>query len=202
MVFVAILEQDSLLTTSRLTAEEVPKLRCWMSCTTPPHRQRRRPHGTESGRFSYFRPTMATNVTGNGAIATERDKSNSTGSKTTKSKRTSAWWRRAAAPRPTMQHRNRAPQRAQCGEEWHGTWMPMEAMHSRMIATTCSNASAVAAIGISEYRTSLLPSITRKLLEGCLPARADIKQGGTPADASIGHSAKRNRGTQQLHLSH
>ena len=78
----------------------------------------------------------------------------------------------------------------------------VEATHSRMIATTCSNASAIVAIGISEYRTSRLPKIARKLLEGCLPARADIKQGGTPADASIGHGAERNQGDAQgTHLS-
>ena len=78
----------------------------------------------------------------------------------------------------------------------------VEATHSRKIATTCSNASAVVAIGISGYRTSRLPLTARKLLEGCLPARADIEQGGTPADASIGHGAGRNQGDAQgTHLS-
>ena len=78
----------------------------------------------------------------------------------------------------------------------------VEATHARMIATTYSNASAVVAIGTSEYRTSRLTSIARKLLEGWLPARADTKQGGTPADASIGHGAERNQGVAQgKHLS-
>ena len=73
----------------------------------------------------------------------------------------------------------------------------VEATHRCKIATTCSNAPAVVAIGIREYRTSRLPMIARKLLEGCPPTRADIKQGGTPADASISHGAKKNRGDAQ-----
>ena len=88
-----------------------------MSCTTPPHRKRGRPHEEGSGRFCFFTPTMTNFAASIAPTATERNKSNSKGSKTMKSKR---------APRPTMQQRNRAPRRAQHGEEWHGTWMPME----------------------------------------------------------------------------
>ena len=72
-----------------------------------------------------------------------------------------------------------------------------------MPAMAYSRSSAFVATGIGAYLRKLwfVPLRASKLLEGCLPARTDTKQGSAPADASDQSHGTEERRRHMLNIS-